>query len=250
MLVLMSLPAAWAWSQIAARVAQARVPAALGVPAALVVAFCLHVPIAHAIHDSIWPEELRDRGQIATYTWRDPSVLAGPAQLTRARFFRDRRTKGEPNPPYLHYLWNKSLAFSKAGEIAEYVKASSAPDETITGASTLAPLVALLADRRIAADEADTNNKRFRSGLLSDRDFWGRVCADRLKFVLTAARSHFTEELMDKDPTARRFFVRDRAFDDPLLRHFRPEHFVLYRRRDDVAAPGGRACEFVEEAGR
>jgi hypothetical protein len=136
----------------------------------------------------------------------------GPARLARALFFRDRRVKGEPSPPYRHYLWNKALAFSAAPEIAAYVAANTAPDETISGSSTATPLVALLAGRRVAGDEADTNNKRFRSGMLSDRAYWDEVCADKLRFVLAQPRSRFTVSYMDRDPTAVRYFQRDRAF--------------------------------------
>jgi hypothetical protein len=144
-------------------------------------------------------------------------------------------------------LWNKGLAFSAAPEIAAYVAANTAPDETISGASTATPLVALLAGRRIAGDEADTNNKRFRSGMLTDKAYWDEVCADKLKFILALPRSRFTVEYLERDPTAQRFFERDRTFQDGLLRHFRPETFQLYRRRDGVGAlPPGRVCAMAE----
>jgi hypothetical protein len=236
MVVSMCLPAAYALVRVVAMLAQARTLAGLGWPVALAAVLCLSPLLARATHDGLWPEELRDRGQVARYAWRDPMVLAGPAQLTRALFFWDSRAKGEINAPYRHYLWNKSLSLSSASEIARYVEAGSAPEDTLTGASTMAPLVALLAHRRLAADEADTNNKRFRSGMLTDRAFWQKACADRVRFVLCAPRSHFTEELMERDPTARRFFVRDRPFDDATVRHFRSERLWLYRLREGPCA--------------
>ncbi|MGC4115454.1 MAG: hypothetical protein QM765_12790 [Myxococcales bacterium] len=246
-MVLMALPAAWAFLWIVERGAGAKDLKELALSGLLAGAFCLHTPLGHALHDGLFPEELRDRGQTASYTWRDPIAFTGPAQLARALFFQDQRLKGEPNPPYRHYLWNKSLAFSVAPEIAAYVAANSAPDETISGASTSTPLVALLAGRRIAGDEADTNNKRFRSGLLTARAYWDEVCADKLRFVLSLPRSRFSSEYMETDPTVKRFFARDRVFQDPLLRHFRSESFQLYRRRDGVGpVPEGRVCAMAE----
>ncbi|HEY3446949.1 MAG TPA: hypothetical protein VGK67_11325 [Myxococcales bacterium] len=246
-MALMALPAGWALVRIVELGRGAADPRGLALAGALAAVFCLHTGLSHAIHDDLWPEELRDRGQVASYTWRDPIALTGPAQLARALFFKDQRLKGEPNPPYRHYIWNKALAFSTAPELAAYVAANTAPDETISGASTTTPLVALLAGRRVAGDEADTNNKRFRSGMLSDRAYWDEVCSDKIKFILAFPRSRFTVEYMDRDPTARRFFERDRTFQDPLLKHFRSETLQLFRRRDGVGGlPDGRVCALVE----
>lgn len=249
MIAFLAIPAAWALVRVGGLAAQASSPAGLLLPGLAGAAFCLHPALTRAVHDRLWPDELREKGRVVTYAWREPAAFAPAARLARALFFVDRRTKGEINPPYRHYLWNKSLTFSSAEEIAAYVRANSAADETITGASTPTPLVALLAERRVAADEADTNNKRFRSGLLSPREFWDRACADRVRFVLAAPRSRFTEETMERDPTARRWFAPVRVFEDRALRHFRPERFVLYRRRDLAEPlPAGRVCAPVEEA--
>jgi len=63
------------------------------------------------------------------------------------------------------YLDHESHYFEKADDISAYVRENSNPDETIFGDSGSVPLIALLAGRRIALDEADTNYMRFRSGI-------------------------------------------------------------------------------------
>jgi hypothetical protein len=139
-------------------------------------------------------------------------------------------------------VWNKMLTFSTVGAIAEHVRAGSGPDETIMGASTLAPLVALYADRRIAADEADTNAKRFSAGVLTDEALFDAACADGVRFVVVAGRSHFTEDLMSGNPVASASFRLDRTFVDSELVHFRGFPISLYRRVDRPGLPAGRVC--------
>ncbi len=212
-------------------------------PLAAIGLFWLHVPWAASLGRKLWPEETRARGEVVTYDWRDPDILAGPARLTRALFFAESRRKGEVTPYYRHYLWNKRLAFSASREIAEHVRATTTPDETLTGASTLAPLVALLADRRLAGDEADTNAKRFKSGVLTEAAFFERACSDRVRYILSAPRSYFHDRFMAHHPVIREFFTPDRSFVDKNLLHFRGFPITLYRRIDRGGLPEGRVCE-------
>lgn len=55
---------------------------------------------------------------------------------------------------------------------------------TLFGDSTSVPLVALLAGRRLAHDEADTNFMRFRSGVTPTRDFLDLLDAARPAAVI------------------------------------------------------------------
>jgi len=206
--------------------------AALGWAAAGMVAFACHPLLASAAQARAFPEEEKGRGEEVVYPWRDPETLRGLGRVSRALFWAERRVKGEPEPAWRHALWNKTLAFSTAREIAAHVRAGSAPGETLSGASMLAPLVSLLADRRMAAGEVDTNQKRFATGSLRDDDFLDRVLADRVRFVLVAPRSHFTEALMEGDPRWASRFARDRVFEDAWLSRAGPVRLVLYRRRD------------------
>jgi len=84
-------------------------------------------------------------------------------------------------------LYHESRYFEKAGELAEYVKANTGEDQTIFGDSSTAGIVALLSGRRLAADFADTNTMRFRSGITSADETIGRIEADNLALVLVSA---------------------------------------------------------------
>ncbi len=199
--------------------------------AAGAMAFAAHPLLAVVAQARAFPEEGRRRGEVVAYPWRDPDALAGLAQVSRRLLWSERRVRGEPEPAWRHALWNKGQGFSTAGALAELVRAGSEPGETITGASTLAPLVALLADRRMAAGEADTNQKRFATGSLRDDDLLARALADRLRFVLAAPRSHFGEALLDGDPEWSARFARATVVEDPALSRAGPVRLVLYRRR-------------------
>lgn len=203
----------------------------LVLPAAILAAAWMAFPSALHINAKLWPEEQAMKGQEVRYEWRDPEILKGPAQITRALFFADRRERGDVTPFFRHYMWNKSLAFSTAGDIAAHVQSSSGPEDTITGASTLAPLVALLAGRRMSGDEADTNGKRFNSGMLDEKAFIDTVCGDRVAFVISASNSYFPAKKMTEDPDFSSRFEPDRTFMDRRLKHFNEFPITVFRTR-------------------
>jgi hypothetical protein len=243
MFAFLSLPAAYALWDAFRTARSARRPTDLRVPALVLALFALHLPMADSLNGRLWGDEARDAGQVVRYEWREPAALGGPAALARSLFFVDERVKGTVTPPYRHYLWNKLLTFSTVDEIAAYVRERTAPEETIAGASTIAPLVALRAGRRLAADEADTNNKRFVTGVLTDEQFFAKACRDRLRYLVVAPRSHFGGPLMATNPTAREGFALEREFADPQLLHGgRKFPITLYRRRDVPGLPAGTVC--------
>jgi hypothetical protein len=229
--VLGGAAAATAWRVLAAPASR---PAALAGLAAGALAFAAHPLLASAAAARAFPEERRRAGQEVRYAWRDPEALVGVAQVSRALLWSDRRVRGEPEPGWRHALWNKSSAFTSAREIAAAVRDGSSPGETVTGSSMLAPLVALLAERRMAAGELDTNQKRFATGSLGDEELLARALADRVRFVLASPRSHFTEELLERDPRWASRFRRHRVFEDPGLSRAGPVRLVLYRRLDEA----------------
>jgi hypothetical protein len=214
----------------------------LRVPALVAALFALHLPVADALNRSLWPEELRHAGEVVRYEWQEPATLGALADVSRALYFRDQRVKGARSPAYNHYLWNKLLTFSTVDQLAEHVRERTMADETITGASTLAPLVALRAGRRMAADEADTNYKRFSSGMLTEAAFLERVCRDRVRYVVSASRSYFSSQLLASSPALRRAFAAERQVVDPRLTHGRGFTITLYRRRDLPGLPAGTVC--------
>lgn len=242
MLALMAPLPAWAAWRLYLGVRDATRPAGLILPVLILATLCLRLPIEHSLSRSLWPSEHAAAGNIVQYAWRDPAILPGIARASRALFFSPTRVQGRITPHYRHAIWNKMLTFASAQEIADHIRSNTRPDETITGASTLAPLVALLADRRMAGDEADTNSKRFSSGNWTVPDFRERVCGDNVRYLVGASRSAFTEQFMARTPGFAGTFLPERTFLDPGLLHFREQPIRLYRRIDGPDAPADRVC--------
>ena len=69
--------------------------------------------------------------------------------------------------------------------MAGYIKKNSAPDDEIFGESGAVPLIALLADRKIALNQADTNTMLFSSGLIDKEELFSRLKTSKLKFVIS-----------------------------------------------------------------
>ncbi len=237
MLSMMAPAAAYAVLRAVRGISAASSVRGLLLPAVVIAAAWIAIPAAMGINEKLWPEEQAMKGQTVRYEWRDPDILKTPARLTRALFFADHRERGDVTPFYRHYMWNKSLAFSTADEIATHVRNTTAPGETITGASTLAPLVAILADRRMAGDEADTNGKRFNSGMLDERAFIEKVCGDRVAYVVSAANSYFPYKKMTESPDMYGLFEPERTFQDGRLKHFAQFPITLFKVRQ--GAPCG-----------
>jgi hypothetical protein len=242
MLAFMAFLPAWAAWRVFTGVRDAVGIRDLVVPFTIVALLCLHVPIAHGLSRQLWPSEHAAAGNEVRYAWRDPSVLPGLARISRTLFFADSRVRGRVNPHYRHAMWNKMLTFTTVHEIADHVRTHSTRDETITGASTLAPLIALLADRRMAGDEADTNGKRFSSGNLTRAAFADRICGDRVRYVVGAPRSPFSHDFITRGPGLAEAFVPERTFSEPGLMHFREMPIRLYRRVEVPDAPPGYVC--------
>ena len=243
MIVFASVPAAWTLVAVYEGVRDSRRARDAVLPALAAAAFCLQAPWAASLNRELWPEEQRDAGQAVRYEWREPWALSGLSGLSRTLFFEEQRIKGDVTPYYRHYVWNKLLTFSTVDDIADHVRATTTPDETLIGASTLAPLVALYAGRRLAGDEADTNGKRFSSGVLTDEQLLEKACTDNVRYVVVAGRSHFSDDLMASNPALARTFAREQRFVDPQLLHRSDFPITLYRRNDLPGLPAGRVCE-------
>lgn len=182
-------------------------------------------------------------GKVNEYTWREAPVMTGLSGVVQELFWSDTRTKGEQEPGYRYYLWTKKRMFESLPRVAEYVRENTTADETITGGSTMTPIVALEAGRRLAADEVDTNSKRFSSGILDEGDFWRRICADNVRLILSIQRSYFSGSRMRKLQTVRKHFKLDRVFEDDHLTYGRKFRITFYKRTSD--AP----CQWEDGAG-
>lgn len=200
-----------------------------GITVLMILFFCLHPAVSKGKLKKLYPEEWKERGQKVEYIWKEQNGAGLLSQLNQTIFFKNERTKGEVTPFYRHYIWNKSLTFSTVDSIAAYIAARTGKDETIGGASTITPLIALKAGRRIAADEIDTNTKRFATGSLNDKDYSERILKDKVRFLISSPRSHFTETFMQNNPYFKSNFEPDTLFLDPQLVHFKDFPIRLYR---------------------
>lgn len=234
---------AWAWTGLGT----AAWNRSLALPSLACGLLLLHPLGGLGLSNGLWPEESAAPGEVVTYEWREPWTLASLGPVSKALFFKDNRVRGTDEPPWRHALWNKLLTFSTVRDIASVIKDAGPPDETLSGASTLAPLVALEAGRRLAADEADTNGKRFRTGMLTDLAFARRICADRVRWLVAAPRSHFEPKRLESDPLWSRLFERYREFEDSQLLHRRGFPIVLFRLKDGATLPDGTPCGRIAE---
>lgn len=229
MFAFLSIPSAVFLHRIYSKALESGSWNAAGIASLMILFFCLHPAISKGKLKKLYPEEWKDRGQKVEYTWKEQPNAGFLSQLNKTLFFHDERIKGDVTPFYRHYIWNKSLTFSTVDSIAAYIAARTAKDETIGGASTITPLIAIKAGRRIAADEIDTNTKRFATGSLTDKDYLDRILKDKVRYIISSSRSHFTETFMQNNPFFKTKFKPDTVFIDPQLVHFKDFPIRLYR---------------------
>lgn len=207
------------------------------------------VPLDGHANRAAFPSEITARagskgaGELLRFEWLDapgPKLLS---DFTRFALWKPWRIRGNLESGVHHFLWSKKRWFSTAEEIALAIRERGEPRDTVTGASTFAPLVALLAERRMAGDHVDTNSKTFKTGVVSVEDFWERVCADRLRFIVAAPHSYFTPASIQRMPTVQRYFKLAREFRDPTLKHWRDEVIQLWERK------GEEPCAYVDANG-
>ena len=83
-----------------------------------------------------------------------------------------------------YYLQNTFQDFEDAGRIASYVRDNSQNGDAIFGDDSITPLIAILADRKLAFNFIDGNSLRWRSGLLDINDTMRRIKAENVRFVI------------------------------------------------------------------
>jgi 4-amino-4-deoxy-L-arabinose transferase-like glycosyltransferase len=191
--------------------------------------------------------ERRDAGKSSRFTWSEPPLLPELGDVVRVLFWREERVKGTLQPGTAWYLQSKKRWFETADEIAAHVREHSQPGETVTGASTIAPLIALLSGRDLAAQVMDTNTKRFKAGTLTREDFWEAVCHDRVKFVIAAPNSFFAPQTPSNHPTVDAHFRAARLFRDQSLKNFGEFRTLLFERTTPDAPRGEPVCRYVGE---
>jgi len=190
----------------------------LGLPV-LIMTLWLSLPLSSEALRTLWPQEFKHQGEKITYQWHDPIAFKPVAKLCKQLFYSDYRERGTVTPFYQHYIWNKSLGLQKINELASFIRIKSKPNATISGASNIAPLVALLSNVDMANKEADLNNKRFKTGLLTDSEFLQKALNDHLQFIISTPKSHFTPYLMQTNPLYKNRFKKVANFIDYGVLH-------------------------------
>jgi hypothetical protein len=156
-----------------------RAIAALAAMLALVVGGgLLRGPVQHHLA----PSYVRHRDR--PMRWQDAPLPAAVNGALRRWFFDDVARAATDYSALQEYLYHECQFFERAEELARQVKARSRPDQRLFGDSSTAGLVALLAGRRLAGDEADTNTMRFRSGLTDPAELIRRIDTPMLALVL------------------------------------------------------------------
>lgn len=201
-------------------------------------------PIKRYAQQRGYPNEMTHAGDRNEYTWTDPPVLPQLGFVVKTLFWKSFRIRGESEPGVRHYLWNKKRVFSESTEIADHIRANSAPGETIAGASAVTPLLALLSGRDIAAHVVDTNAKRFKTGLLSNREFFEAICDTPVRFLVGAPRAYFGAAMLNSLPVVRSQFRYDRTFNDRSVLYKKDFPIVLFRRTTEASGPP--YCRWVE----
>jgi len=188
---------------------------------------------AQHVHKS----EFRRKGQVLHYTWHKPMVADGLSTAVKALFWEDHRVRAESVPGFRQFLWNKKRHFVTAPTIARYIQKHTEPDETIIGASAVAPLLALLAHRHIAAEFVDTNTNRFLAGIVTESEFYKKVCQTKLAYIISAPHSFFSWRKMRYHRRFLNSFRLEKQFLDPQILYRRPFPILLLRRTSTEGPP-------------
>ena len=211
---------------------------------------------AHA--NKAFPSELKNVGTKNSYEWRAAPVAEPLSEVAKVLYWSDHRLRGNLERGYRHYLWTKKRQFSKADDIAAWIAARSSDEETIAGASGAAPLIALLANRRLAAEESDTNSKRFKAAralpaaeragrettrLVDDATYWDAICADNVRFLISTSRSYFTKKKLGRLRIIREWFREAKVFWDEELKYKRRFPIIVYERKGSPL-PDGKVCQW------
>lgn len=153
-----------------------------------------------------------------TYAWV-PGVSPTLDGIVRPLFWRDHRRAGSGYLTLTRALWHETDQIFGADTLAAILRRDAAPTDRIVGDSHLAPLLAFTTGMRIIDDEADTNTKRFSSGVEKIDRFIARIDRPELVWVVTVEETY-----IDAIPTFRRW--RTENF-EPVVRLRQPDGEIL-----------------------
>jgi hypothetical protein len=207
--------------------ARAQAPRNARIAGAAIAAAAVLAPslLAGPLTAIVSPKRAEQRATYAQrYPWKDAPLLGPLNGAVRALLWEG----GEREPGSTHfgateYLWNQSRGFDAYDAIVDEVRRSSGDSDTLFGDSASAPLVALGAGRRLAADFADTNVQRFTSGATTVDETLAAIGEPRLVLASGSAGlfglPEFQRWLAERYAAARGFADSD------------GNRYTLYRRR-------------------
>ncbi len=176
---------------------------------------CLAGPQALRLAAGQAAGEPPERGTANPVVWRDAPLPASLNVAVRALLWREDGRAGALTPAVTRYLQHESLRFEAPAYFAWRVRDLTPPGSTLFGDSLTAPLVALLADRRIALDEADTNYMRYASGITHpDRTITALEQAPPEAIIASPLRGFFLVPEMRRWVTSH--YRLAETFQDPL----------------------------------
>jgi hypothetical protein len=164
-------------------------------------------------------------GAVIPHEWREAPRMGYINAVLRAALWEDEGVLGTHYSSLTHYLWHESEVFQAPVHAARYVRAHTPPGASLFGDSETVPLVALMTERRVCMDEADTNAMRFESGITDARGFIERMEKAPPTVVLAGRDRGFVITSEFSDWLARQYDLVQ-TIDDP-------DHgeFDLYRRK-------------------
>ncbi|MDY0062251.1 MAG: hypothetical protein RBU45_20735, partial [Myxococcota bacterium] len=134
------------------------------------------------------PHTADDIGKVKRYRFFAGTLFPGLDPLVRGAFWYDERRLDRHYFAPTRYLWHESRYSEALPTVAAEIVRRGAPDDLLFGDSLSAPIVALLAGRRLAGDLADTNRQHYLAGIRRAADDLERVDGPRLRWVVCRGR--------------------------------------------------------------
>ncbi len=196
------------------------------------------VPLAMGLLVGVWwlTDELayrRPPGSPPTkrYQWFGRTYLGPVDGLVRTLLWEDEREIDRTYNPLTRYLWHESRYSEALPKLASYVREHGSPSDQLFGDSMSAPVVALMSDRLIAGDLADTNRQHYTSGTRDASEDIALVDGPNLRFVVCRGRVAVCAERAVRVWLSRSFRLAARV-KEPR----RSGTFFLFERKRDVPA--------------
>ncbi len=152
---------------------------------------------------------------VRRYAWHDAPLPGWMNAFVRSFLWSDERLEGARTLAVTRSLWAESRRFMAPEALAERVRLLTPDDGTVFGDSIAAPLVALLAGRRIALDHVDTNSLRYRSGLTPPAEAIAELETAPPAVIIAHSRWGISVVPEMRDWIKSRYVLAE-SFDDPI----------------------------------